>query len=60
MLELVTSTLATVISWCGTVITEVVGAEGALHDLAPLWVVGIAVSALMLGAKVLSSFSWGS
>lgn len=60
MLELVTTTLSTVISWCGTVIAAVVTETGALHELAPLWVVGIAVSALLLGAKVLSSFSWGS
>lgn len=60
MIEAVTTALGTVIDWCGTVITAVVTTEGALHDLAPLWAIGIAVSALLLGAKVLSSFSWGS
>lgn len=40
MLEAVTTALGTVISWCGTVIDALVGAEGALAPLLPLFAVG--------------------
>lgn len=60
MITAVTSALGTVIDWCGTVITSVTGAEGALSELLPLWAVGIAISALMLGIKVMRGFAWGN
>lgn len=60
MLEAVTSALQTVISWVGTVITSMTGAEGELASLLPLFAIGIAISALLLGVKVIKSFVWGS
>lgn len=60
MLEAVTSGLTTVISWVGTVVTALTGAEGQLNDLLPLLAIGVAVSALMLGIKAIRSFIWGA
>lgn len=60
MLEAVTSALTTVISWVGSVVTALVGTEGALNDLLPLLAVGVAISALMLGIKAIKSFIWGA
>ena len=60
MLEAVTSALSVVIGWVGTVVTALVGADGALSDLLPLLAVGVAISALMLGIKAIKSFIWGA
>lgn len=49
MLEEVTSAVSTVISWVGSVITAMVGEAGALRELLPLFAIGIAISAVLLG-----------
>lgn len=59
MIELVSSGLTAVIGWCGTVVTAIFGTSGQLSTLGPMIAVGIAVSALMLGAKVIKKFAWG-
>lgn len=60
LLGAVTNALSTVISWVGTVVTALIGADGALKDLLPLLAVGVAVSALLLGVKAIKSFIWGA
>lgn len=60
MLEAVTSALSTVISWVGTVITALTTTDGALAELLPLFAIGVAISALMLGVKVIRGFTWGA
>ena len=60
MLTQVTSALTTVISWVGTVVSALTGAEGELSALLPLMAIGIAISALMLGVKAIKSFAWGT
>lgn len=60
MLESVTNGLSTVIDWIGTVVTSLVGAEGALNELLPLFAIGVAISAVMLGIKVIRGFIWGA
>ena len=60
MLDAVTSSLTTVISWVGTVVTALISSSGALKDLLPLLAVGVAISALMLGIKAIKSFIWGA
>lgn len=60
MLSAVTSALSTVIEWVGTVVTALVGADGALSELLPLLAIGVAISALMLGVKAIKSFIWGA
>lgn len=60
MLELVTSGITTVIGWCSTVVTAIVGEAGQLSELAPLFAVGISISAILLGIKLVKSLVWGS
>lgn len=60
MVEAITTALGTVIDWTGTVLTSVITQGGALHDLLPLWAVGISISALMLGIRVMRGFAWGN
>lgn len=60
MLEAVTTGLGTVIGWVGTVVDALVGEAGQLAELLPLLAIGVAISALMLGVKVIRSVIWGS
>lgn len=60
MLAAVTSGLTTVIGWVGTVVSALVGESGELSELLPLLAIGVAISALMLGVKVIRSVIWGS
>lgn len=60
MLEAVTSSLTTVISWVGTTVKALTTTDGELAPLLPLMAVGIGISALMLGVKAIKSFTWGT
>lgn len=60
MVELITSALQTVLTWVGTVLNAVINESGNLHALAPLFVIGIAISVVMLGVKIFRSFTWGA
>lgn len=60
MIAAVTSALTTVLEWVGTVVSEITGAEGALNELLPLFAIGIAISAVLLGVKVIKSIVWGA
>lgn len=60
MLNAVTSALSTVISWIGTVVNSLVGENGDLASLLPLFAIGIAISAFLLGIKAIKSTVWGS
>ena len=60
MMEAVTTALSDVIGWAGTVLSAVITEAGDLHALLPLWAVGIAISALMLGIRVMRGFAWGN
>lgn len=60
MLAAVTSGLTTVITWMGTVVTSLVGASGELKELLPLLAIGVSISVLMLGFKVIRSVIWGA
>lgn len=60
MLEKVGTALSAVIGWVGDVVTALTTADGALYALLDLLVVGVAVSALMLGVKAIRSFIWGA
>lgn len=60
MLEHVTTGLTTVIGWVGTVIDSLLAESGQLSGLAELFAIGISISALLLGAKIIKSFVWGS
>ena len=58
MVAAVTTALGTVIDWCGTVVTSIT--TGALKDLLPLFAIGIAISVIFLGVKVIKSIVWGA
>lgn len=60
MMAAVTSALADVITSVGSVITALVGESGALAPLLPLFAIGIAISMLMVGIKVIRGFTWGA
>lgn len=58
MIEAVTTGLTTVIGWIGAVVTAIT--SGGLSALLPLFAVGIAISAVLLGVKVIKSIVWGA
>lgn len=60
MLAAVTSAISEVITWVGTVITALTGSSGALAPLLPLFAIGIAISAVLLGVKIIKSVVWGA
>lgn len=60
MLAQVTSGITTVIGWIGTVVDSIIGEAGELAELAPLFSIGIAVSAILLGIKMVRSIVWGA
>lgn len=60
MIAAVGTALTTVIGWCGTVLSAVTTEAGELAELLPLWAIGIAISALMLGIRVMRGFAWGN
>lgn len=60
MLEAVTSGLTTVIQWVGTVITSMTSSSGGLSELLPLFAVGVSISVIFLGVKVVKSIIWGA
>lgn len=60
MLSLVTNAITTVLDWVGTVINALVTTDGKLAELAPLFAIGIAISAVLLGVKVIKSVVWGA
>lgn len=56
----VTNALGTVISWVGSVVDALIDTEGDLNALLPIFAIGIAVSALMLGIRAIRGFAWGN
>lgn len=60
MLTHVTNGITTVIGWIADVIDAIIGETGALNDLAPLFAIGISISAILLGVKIVKSIVWGS
>lgn len=60
MLEAVTSAITTVIGWVGTVISSLTAESGGLSALLPLFAIGIAISAVLLGVKIIKSVVWGA
>lgn len=60
MLEAVTAGITTVIGWVGTVVDALVTTEGDLAALLPLFAIGIAISGIMLGIKVVRGMIWGA
>lgn len=60
MLDAVTNGITTVIGWVGTVIDALLATDGALSALLPLFAISVAISAILLGIRVIRSFIWGA
>lgn len=60
MLQAVTDALTQILIWIGSVITSLTSSSGALYSLLPLFAVGIAISVILLGVKIIKSVVWGA
>lgn len=60
MLEAVTNGMTTVLNWIGTVVSALLAESGELSALLPLFAVGVAISAVFLGVKMIKAFIWGA
>lgn len=60
LLTQITSTLAIVLGWFGDMVTAMVTAEGDLNGLFPLLALGICISIVFAGIKIVRSFAWGA
>lgn len=54
----ITDALSQVLSWIGEVISALL--TGDLVALLPLFAIGVVVSVIMLGTKIIRSFTWGA
>lgn len=64
MLNAVSDGISTVIGWIGSVINSLTTAGTAdnptLSALLPLFAIGISISAILLGVKIIKSVVWGA
>lgn len=60
MLNAVTEAISTVLNWIGSFITSLTSSSGQLYPLLPLFAIGIAISAVLLGVKIVKSVVWGA
>lgn len=60
MLAAVTTGITTVIGWVGSVVDALLAETGELSELLPLFAVGVAISAILLGVRIIKSFIWGA
>lgn len=60
MIQAISSAFTGVIGWVGEFVTALVGAEGSLSELLPVFAIGVGVSVLMLGIKAVKSMTWGA
>lgn len=60
MLDAVGSGITSVIGWVKSVVDALVTETGALKELLPLFAIGIAISAILLGVKIVKSLIWGA
>lgn len=60
MLDHVGTGITTVIGWVADVVNAIVGESGQLKELGPLFAIGISISALLLGVKIIRGIVWGA
>lgn len=60
MLSFVTTGIGTVLGWVGTVVDAIISTDGELATLAPLFAIGISISAIMLGVKIVRRLIWAA
>lgn len=60
LLDAVGNSFMKVAEWVQLFVNYLVKPTGRLHDLLPLFAIGISISAIMLGIKIVRSITWGS
>ncbi len=60
LLDDVDTALTSVIGWAGDVVTALTSSSGTLIALRPLFAIGIGVSAVFVGVKVIKGMIWGA
>ena len=60
MLTAVTSGITSVIGWIGEFVTQLTTESGDLNALLPMFGIGISISAILLGVKIVRSIVWGA
>lgn len=60
MITAVGTAIGDVLGWVQTVISALTADTGELHALLPLFAIGVAISAIMLGIKIVRGFIWGA
>lgn len=60
LLSEIGTTLTSVLGWFGTMVSSLVTAEGELNGLFPLLALGICISIVFAGIKLVRSFAWGA
>lgn len=60
MVAAITTALSDVIGWVGSVITALTSSTGALYPLLPVFAIGIAVSVVLLGIRIIRGFTYGA
>lgn len=60
LLTAVGNALTQIIGWVGDVVESLVGNDGALSALLPLFAIGIGISVLLFGIRAIRSIVWGA
>lgn len=60
MWSAVQTAFTSVISMVGELVTALIGENGALAPLLPLFAIGIAISLFMVGFKAIRRVTWGA
>lgn len=60
MIAALQSAFTSIVGFVGEVVTALVGTNGTLTDLLPLFVIGIAISLVMVVVKIIRKVTWGA
>lgn len=60
LLETVGTAMTEVIKWVRKIVNVMIADTGYWHELLPLFVIGVAISAVFLGIKIIRSLVWGT
>lgn len=60
MLQAIGEAVTEVIGWVGEILTALVSTDGPLNALLPIFAIGIGVTAVTFGIKIVRGFAWGS
>lgn len=60
MMTALSTAFTAVVGFVGQVVTALVGESGTLTDLLPLFVIGIAISLVMVVVKIIRKVTWGA